>query len=58
MAKCNLKMDYNCYGCAYYGNGDAEGCRLTIKFHKKYPNHTDEEYEQYMVSNRRMKLSL
>lgn len=47
-------MDYNCYGCAYYGTGDAEGCRLTIKFHKKYPNHTDEEYEQYMVSNRRI----
>ena len=58
MARCNLKMSDNCYGCAYYGIGDVEGCRLTIKFYKKYPNHTDEEYEQYMISNRKIKLSL
>ena len=52
MAKCNLKMNADCYGCPYYGTGDVEGCRLTIAFHKKYPNHTDEEYKQYMISNR------
>lgn len=52
MGKCNLKMSDNCYGCAYYGTGDVEGCRLTIAFHKSTPNHTDEEYEQYMISNR------
>lgn len=35
-------------GCGYYGTGDINGCKLTIKFHKKHPNHTDEEYEKYM----------
>ena len=52
MAKCNLKMSDNCYGCVYYGIGDVEGCQLTITFHKSNPNHTDEEYVQYMISNR------
>lgn len=52
MGRCNLKMGDKCYGCPYYGTGDIEGCRLTIAFCKSTPNHTDEEYEQYMVSNR------
>lgn len=53
MTKCNLRMSDNCYGCPYYGTGDVEGCELTIAFHKKHPNHTDEEYEQYMLKHRK-----
>ena len=55
MSKCNLKMSADCYGCAYYGTGDIEGCKLTIAFNKKHPIHTDEEYELYMISNGRKK---
>lgn len=50
MGHCNLEISDKCYGCAYYGTGDIDGCKLTIKFCKKYPNHTDEEYEKYMKS--------
>lgn len=53
MRHCNLKMSDKCYGCAYYGTGDIDGCKLTIAFHKKYPNHTDEEYKQYMLKARK-----
>ena len=53
MANCNLRMDDNCYGCQYYALGDVEGCKLTIKFHKKFPNHTDMEHKQYMINNGR-----
>ena len=49
MRHCNLEMTNDCYGCVYYGSGDTEGCKLTIAFHKKHPNHTDEEYEKYML---------
>ncbi len=56
MSHCNLKMDDDCYGCGYYGSGDIEGCELTIKFNKKFPNGTDKQYEQYMLSNRRVKM--
>jgi hypothetical protein len=52
MKNCNLEMSSDCYGCGYYGTGDVEGCRLTIKFHKEHPDHTDEEYEAYMKVNR------
>ena len=48
MRNCNLEMSSDCYGCGYYGTGDIEGYRLTIKFHKEHPDHTDEEYETYM----------
>ena len=50
---CNLKMSDECYGCGYYGHGDVEGCMLTIQFYLKHPNHTDEEYEQYMITEKR-----
>ena len=53
MGNCNLEMTDECYGCGYYGSGDIEGCKLTIAFHKKHPNHTDEEYEQYMLNCRK-----
>lgn len=53
MGRCNLKMSDDCYGCGYYAYGDTEGCLLTIKFHFKYPYHSDEEYEQYMKLNSR-----
>ena len=56
MAHCNLKMDDNCYGCPYYGLGDIDGCNLTIKFHKEFPNGDDKQYEQYMLSNGRIKI--
>lgn len=55
MGNCNLEMTNDCYGCGYYGSGDVEGCRLTIAFHKKHPNHTDEEYKQYMLKARKGK---
>ena len=55
MAHCNLKMDDNCYGCPYYGSGDIDGCKLTIKFHEKFPNGDDKQYEQYMLSSGRIK---
>lgn len=55
MCNCNLKMSADCYGCAYYGTSDIEGCKLTIAFNKKHPIHTDEEYELYMISNGRKK---
>jgi len=58
MRTCNLKMSDECYGCGYYGSGDVEGCMLTIQFHLKHPNHTDEEYEQYMIANNRKKREL
>ena len=29
MATCNLKMGDSCYGCSYYGNAAAEGCKDT-----------------------------
>lgn len=45
-------MSSDCYGCGYYGTGDIEGCRLTIKFHKEHPDHTNEEYEAYMKTAR------
>jgi len=51
MAHCNLKMDDNCYG-----SGDIDGCKLTIKFHKEFPNGDDKQYEQYMLSNGRVKI--
>lgn len=54
MATCNLKMSDKCYGCGYYSSGDVEGCKLTIEFRKKHPNHTDEEYKEYMISNKRI----
>jgi hypothetical protein len=53
MATCNLKMSDSCYGCSYYGNGDTEGCKLTIAFFKQYPKHTDDEYKQYMLNHDR-----
>lgn len=53
MATCNLKMSDSCYGCSYYGNGDTEGCKLTIAFFKQYPKHTDDEYKQYMLKHNR-----
>ena len=56
MAHCNLKMDDNCYGCPYYGSGDIDGCKLTIKFHKEFPNGDDKQYEQYMLSKGRIKI--
>lgn len=56
MAHCNLKMDDDCYGCPYYGSGDIDGCKLTIQFHRKFPNDDDKQYEQYMLSNRRIKI--
>ena len=49
MRHCNLEMTSDCYGCPYYGTGDVEGCKKTVEFHKRYPNHTDEEYEKYML---------
>lgn len=55
MGKCNLEMTDACYGCGYYGTGDIEGCKLTIDFHKKHLNHTDKEYEQYMLKARKRK---
>lgn len=55
MATCNLEMTNACYGCGYYAYVDTEGCELTIMFHKKYPNHTAKEYEQYMINNGRKK---
>lgn len=51
MGRCNLEISDKCYGCSYYGTGDIEGCKLTIAFHKKHQNHTDEEYEKYMKAN-------
>ena len=53
MGSCNLNCTTNCYGCAYYGTGDIEGCKLTIAFCKKHPNHTDEEYKEYMLKARK-----
>lgn len=53
MPTCNLKMSEKCYGCPYYGTGDIDGCELTIAFHKKHPQHTNEEYKQYMKSHKR-----
>ena len=55
MGNCNLEMTDACYGCGYYGTGDIEGCKLTIDFHKKHLNHTDKEYEQYMLKARKRK---
>ena len=54
MAHCNLEMGDNCYGCPYYSSGDIDGCKLTIKFHRKFPNGDDKQYEQYMLSNGRI----
>ena len=54
--RCNLECSPDCYGCAYYGTGDIEGCKLTIRFHKEHPVHTDEEYEDFMLNNGRNKL--
>lgn len=56
MGHCNLKMDDDCYGCPYYGLGDIDGCKLTIKFHKEFPNGDNKQYEQYMLSNGRIKI--
>lgn len=56
MGHCNLRMDDDCYGCPYYGLGDIDGCKLTIKFLKKFPNGNDKQYEQYMLSNGRIKI--
>ncbi len=56
MGRCNLKNSSDCYGCGYYGSGDSEGCKLTIAFHKMKPQHTDEEYRQYMISHGRKEL--
>lgn len=56
MGHCNLEMTDKCYGCGYYGTGDIDGCELTIKFHKKFPNGDNKQYEQYMLSNGRIKI--
>lgn len=56
MASCNLKMTDDCYGCIYYGSGDYDGCKLTIEFHKTHTNHTDKEYERYMINKGRKKI--
>jgi hypothetical protein len=54
MGHCNLKPTDDCYGCGYWGSGDMDGCELTIAFHRKYPNGTDEEYERYMIEQGRI----
>ena len=56
MGHCNLKPSDDCYGCPYWGLGDTDGCELTIKFCKTHPEHTDEEYAEYMTKHERRKL--
>ena len=56
MTHCNLEIGDNCYGCPYYGSGDIDGCKLTIKVQKEFPNGDDKQYEKYMLSNGRVKI--
>jgi len=56
MGHCNLEPTDDCYGCGYWGSGDMDGCELTIEFHKKYPNGTDDEYARYMIEHGRINL--